>query len=94
MREHNYSSFRDEEWDGICNHYLKLLQQKSVDSDNIYQRELVIYCCRCCFMRSVISRSVLPANEAESFALAVEGPLYCVSDRVVQGTAFGGLLCG
>ena len=49
MREHNYSSFRDEEWDGICNHYLKLLQQKSVDSDNIYQRELVIYCCRMLF---------------------------------------------
>lgn len=49
MREHNYSSFRGEEWDGICNHYLKLLQQKSVDSDNIYQRELVIYCCRMLF---------------------------------------------
>lgn len=49
LREHNYSSFQGEAWDGIRSHYLQLLQQKSADDGNVYQRELVIYCCRMLF---------------------------------------------
>lgn len=49
MREHNHSTFRAQEWDAIRTHYLCLLQQKSADAENLYRRELVIYCCRMLF---------------------------------------------
>lgn len=49
MREHNYSSFQGEEWDGVRNHYLELLRRKSADDGNVYQRELIVYCCRMLF---------------------------------------------
>ena len=49
MREHNYSSFQGEEWDGVRNHYLELLRRKSAEDGNVYQRELIVYCCRMLF---------------------------------------------
>ena len=49
MREHNYSSFQGEEWDAVRNHYLELLHRKSADDGNVYQRELIVYCCRMLF---------------------------------------------
>ena len=49
MREHNYSSCQGEEWDGVRNHYLELLRRKSADDGNVYQRELIVYCCRMLF---------------------------------------------
>lgn len=49
MREHNYSLFQGEEWDAVRNHYLELLRRKSADDGNVYQRELIVYCCRMLF---------------------------------------------
>lgn len=49
MREHNYSFFEGEEWEGIKGNYLQLLHRKWADGGNSYQRELVTYCCRMLF---------------------------------------------
>lgn len=48
LREHNYSLFQEKEWNGILN-YLAMLEQKCAESSNVYQRELIVYCCRMLF---------------------------------------------
>ncbi|MDP4206889.1 MAG: helix-turn-helix transcriptional regulator [Bacteroidota bacterium] len=64
LREHNQSSFQDEEWNNILD-YIQLLKQKCNDEKNTYQNEIIIYCCRMLFYE-ICNKSESTYSKTES----------------------------